>query len=164
MRPWMSSSPTGGVLRHNECHPPLSKGLYGDEEMIAQYWDETKDVLVEEIVSGWPAFLELVRRTETGSSGRGAPAIELSDDKDMTCIFIRFEGGGCTVAIGGPEGLSWPADFNDDICEYVHYDYFGSWSEVPANLAIPREKALAAVKSFLETGNIPSSVLPLVRE
>jgi len=132
--------------------------------MIAQYWDETKDVLVEEIVSDWAAFLELVQRTETGSSGRGTPAIELSDDKDVTCIFIRFEGSGCTVAIGDPEGLSWPADFNDDICEYVHYDYFGSWSEVPANLVISREKALAAVKSFLETGNIPSSVLPLVRE
>ncbi len=132
--------------------------------MIAQYWDETKDVLAEETVSDWLAFLELVQRTETGSSGRGVPAIELSDDKDGTCIFIRFEGGGCTVAMGDSEGLSWPADFSDDSCEYVHYDYFGSWSEVPANLVITREKALAAVKSFLETGNIPSSVLPLVRE
>ena len=132
--------------------------------MIAQYWDETKDVLVQEIVSDWPAFLELVRRTETGSSGRGTPAIELSDDKDATCIFIRFEEGGCTVAMGDSEGLSWPDKFNDDSCEYVHYDYFGSWSEVPANLAILREKALVAVKSFLETGNIPSSVLPLIRE
>ena len=132
--------------------------------MIAQYWDETKDVLAEETVSDWLAFLELVQRTETGSSGRGVPAIELSDDKDGTCIFIRFEGGGCTVAMGDSEGLSWPADFSDDSCEYVHYDYFGSWSEVPADLVIPREKALVAVKSFLETGNIPSSVLPLVRE
>ena len=33
--------------------------------MIAQYWDETKDVLAEEAVSDWPAFLELVQRTET---------------------------------------------------------------------------------------------------
>ena len=98
------------------------------------------------------------------SSGRGAPAIELSDGENGTCIFIRFEGGGRTVAMGDSEGLSWPADFNDDSCEYVHYDYFGSWSEVPANLVIPREKDLAAAKSFLETGNIPSSVLPLVRE
>ena len=37
--------------------------------MIAQYWDETKDVLAEETVSDWHAFLELVQRTETGSSG-----------------------------------------------------------------------------------------------
>ena len=132
--------------------------------MIAQYWDETKDVMAEEIVSDWPAFLELVRRTETGSSGRGIPAIELSDDKDATCIFIRFEGGGCTVATGDSRGLAWPVEFNNGGCEYVHYDYFGSWSEVPANLAIPREKALAAVKSFLETGDIPPSVLLLVRE
>ena len=65
---------------------------------------------------------------------------------------------------GDSEGLSWPIEFNDDSCEYVHYDYFGSWSEVPANLAILREKALVAVKSFLETRNIPSSVLPLIRE
>ena len=132
--------------------------------MIAQYWDETEDVLAKEIVSDWPAFLELVRRTETGSSGRGIPAIELSDDKDATCIFIRFEGGGCTVATGDSKGLAWPVEFNNGGCEYVHYDYFGSWSEVPANLAIPREKALAAVKSFLETGDISPSVLLLVRE
>ena len=132
--------------------------------MIAQYWDETEDVLAKEIVSDWPAFLELVRRTETSSSGRGIPAIELSDDEDVTCIFIRFEGGGCTVAAGDSKGLAWPVEFNDDSCEYVHYDYFGSWSEVPADLVIPREKALVAVKSFLETGNIPSSVLPLIRE
>ena len=132
--------------------------------MIAQYWNEMKDVLAEEVISDWRAFLELVRRTEASFSKRGIPAIELSNDKDGTCIFIRFEEGGCTVAIGDSEGLSWPADFNDDSCEYVHYDYFGSWSEVPANLVIPREKALAAVKSFLETGNVPPSVLPLVRE
>ena len=132
--------------------------------MIAQYWDETEDVLAKEIVSDWPAFLELVRRTETGSSGRGIPAIELSDDKDATCIFIRFEGGGCTVATGDSKGLAWPAGFNNGGCEYVHYDYFGSWSEVPADLVIPREKALAAVKSFLETGDISPSVLLLVRE
>ena len=132
--------------------------------MIAQYWDETEDVLAKEIVSDWPAFLELVRRTETSSSGRGIPAIELSDDEDVTCIFIRFEGGGCTVATGDSKGLAWPAGFNNGGCEYVHYDYFGSWSEVPADLVIPREKALAAVKSFLETGDIPPSVLLLVRE
>ena len=132
--------------------------------MIAQYWDETEDVLAKEIVSDWPAFLELVRRTETSSSGRGIPAIELSDDEDVTCIFIRFEGGGCTVAMGDSEGLSWPAGFNNGGCEYVHYDYFGSWSEVPADLVIPREKALAAVKSFLETGDISPSALLLVRE
>ena len=91
--------------------------------MIAQYWDETKDVPAEEPVSDWPAFLELVQRTETGSSGRGVPAIELSDDKDGTCIFIRFEGGGRTAAMGDSGRLSWPADFSDDSCEYVHYDY-----------------------------------------
>lgn len=147
-----------------EPAPLLSKGLDGDEEMIAQYWDETEDVLAKEIVSDWPAFLELVRRTETSSSGRGIPAIELSDDEDVTCIFIRFEGGGCTVAMGDSEGLSWPAGFNNGGCEYVHYDYFGSWSEVPADLVIPREKALAAVKSFLETGDISPSALLLVRE
>ena len=132
--------------------------------MIAQYWDETEDVLAKEIVSDWPTFLELVRRTETGSSGRGIPAIELSDEEDVTCIFIRFEEGGCTVAMGDSEGLSWPDKFNNGGCEYVHYDYFGSWSEVPANLVIPREKALAAVESFLETGDISPSVLLLVRE
>ena len=91
--------------------------------MIAQYWDETKDVLAEETVSDWLAFLELVQRTETGSSGRGAPAIELSDDEYGTCIFIRFEGGGRTAAMGDSGRLSWPADFSDDSCEYVHYDY-----------------------------------------
>ena len=52
--------------------------------------------------------------------------------------------------MGDSGRLSWPADFSDDSCEYVHYDYFGSWSEVPANLVIPREKDLAAAKSFLE--------------
>ena len=132
--------------------------------MIAQCWDETKDVLTEETVSDWPAFLELVQRTETGSSGRGIPAIELSNDEGGTCIFIRFEGGGCTVAAGNSEGLAWPAEFNDGGCEYAHYDYFGSWSEVPVSLVIPRERALAAVKSFLGTGSVPPSVLPLVRE
>ena len=132
--------------------------------MIAQYWDETEDVLAQEIVSDCPAFLELVRPTETSSSGRGIPAIELSDDEDVTCIFIRFEGGGCTVATGDSKGLAWPIEFNNGGCEYVHYDYFGSWSEVPADLVIPREKALAAVKSFLETGDISPSVLLLVRE
>ena len=126
--------------------------------MIAQYWDETKDVLVEETVSDWLAFLELVQRTETGSSGRGVPAIELSDDEDGTCIFIRFEGGGCTVAMGDSGGLSWPADFSDDSCEYVHYDYFGSWSEVPANLVIPRGKSLAF--THLTTRNEHRDVLP----
>ena len=102
-----------------EPAPPLSKGLDGDEEMIAQYWDETEDVLAKEIVSDWPAFLELVRRTETSSSGRRIPAIELFDDEDVTCIFIRFEGGGCTVATGDSKGLAWPAGFNNGGCEYV---------------------------------------------
>ena len=68
------------------------------------------------------------------------------------------------MATGDSKGLAWPVEFNDDSCEYVHYDYFGSWSEVPADLVIPREKALAAVKSFLETGDIPPSALLLVRE
>lgn len=79
-------------------------------------------------------------------------------------MLIQFEGGGCTASIRNDTEMFWPAAVVDDGQGFLEYDYHGSWSEIPRSVEAPRELATKALRHFFTHGDIPETVLPLVRE
>lgn len=97
------------------------------------------------------AALAWVAQTE---SGRGHPAIE----------FTRSDGSSLALAIADDRAyLGWTdslgasrGSVGDQGGEVLIFDYFGSWSEVPAEQTIPLATAINCVQRYL-AGGIPET-------
>jgi hypothetical protein len=88
----------------------------------------------------------------------------LKNSDGGTCDLIQIEGVGCTISLAEDDAFFWPVEFTDGSSGAVHYDYHGSWTEIPQEVAIPCDLAIEAFKSFFIHGSIPPNALPLIAE
>ncbi|MDO4259992.1 MAG: Imm1 family immunity protein [Actinomycetaceae bacterium] len=133
--------------------------------LTASYWHPERDEFIKVPFSEWAEFqaiYETVKALEP--SPRGFPSIDIDRDEMVVCTYIRFLDGTCTIAYGDLDRTFWPGPFYEDDEEYLEFDFNGSYSEVPRSVAIECSQALLAVRSFIEAGDIPPDVLPLIPE
>jgi hypothetical protein len=114
-----------------------------------RYWNPgdnsvvTGQLLSDELPSLLGAVIEL-------SGGRGHPAVELA----------RADGSSLTIATGGSRcALVWINPLEESFHRAggtpgpaLIYDYFGSWSAVPAEFTIAAGEALECARRFIRTG------------
>jgi hypothetical protein len=125
----------------------MSVGRYVIRTM---YWNPSDDSVVtgqlvsdEELPDLLSAVLEL-------SGGRGHPAVELA----------RADGSSLTIATDGTRcALVWINSLEESFHSaggtpgpMLIFDYFGSWSEVPAEFTIAVGDALECARRFIRTG------------
>lgn len=114
------------------------------------YWNPSDDsvvtgqlVSVGELPNLLGAVLEL-------SGGRGHPAVELA----------RSDGSSLTIATDGTRcALVWINSLEESFHSVggtpgpvLIFDYFGSWSEIPAEFTIAAGEALECAGRFIRTG------------
>lgn len=114
------------------------------------YWNASDDSVVtgqlvsdEELPNLLGSVLEL-------SGGRVHPAVELA----------RADGSSLTIATDGTRcALVWISPLKESFHSaggtpgpVLIYDYFGSWSEVPAEFTITAGEALEFARRFIRTG------------
>lgn len=124
--------------------------LMGGRVIRTQYWNPADDSAVTgQLVSeaDLPGLLGTVLEL---SGGRGHPALEL----------VRQDGSALIIATDGPRcALVWVNALKESLHRVgggpgpvLVYDYFGSWSEVPAEFTIVTREALECARRFVRIG------------
>lgn len=116
----------------------------------AQYWNPANDSAVTDQLVSEADLLSLLGRVLELNDSRGHPALEL----------VRQDGSSLVIAADGPQcALFW---FNT-LQESFHsvggtpgpvlvFDYFGSWSEAPAEFTVATHEALECARRFIRSG------------
>jgi hypothetical protein len=113
----------------------------GDDSVV------TCQLLSDELPSLLGAVIEL-------SGGRGHPAVELAR-ADGSSLTIATDGSRCALVWINPLEESFHSAGGTPGPALI-YDYFGSWSEVPAEFTIAAGEALECARRFIRTG-VPDS-------
>jgi hypothetical protein len=114
------------------------------------YWDPSEDsVVTGQLVSG-EELPDLLGTVLELNGGRGHPAVELA----------RADGSSLTIATDGARfALVWINQLEESFHSVggtpgpvLIYDYFGSWSEVPAEFTLTPGDALECASRFIRAG------------
>jgi len=97
---------------------------------------------------------QLIRQSVALRLGRGCPAVELTRP-DGASLTIGTDGQRCVLVWVNSLGNS-SHTIGKSAGATLTFDYFGSWSEVPAQWTVSLPDALADARRFLEVG-IPES-------
>jgi hypothetical protein len=98
-----------------------------------------------------PAVSDAIAKVISVRSSRGHPAVE----------FVRDDGASLSVATDGTRAfLVWTNTLGetfhsvgpDQPGPVLVFDYFGSWSEAPANQLVTLQDALGSAESFVRDG------------
>jgi hypothetical protein len=117
----------------------------------ALYFEPDRDSTVERILEPDWGVEELVRTVLDLSSARGHPAAEL----------IRLDGSSLSIGTDGTYAiLVWTDTLGDSSHSVGHgatsalvYDYFGSWSENPAEFQVPLTEAVESARQYVRDGS-----------
>lgn len=118
--------------------------------MRCRYFDPATERTVAAEVSSVQDLAGLIEAVREFQGGRGVPALELSDEKASTL----------TLGIAGQRAIVLWADPLDATFHSVSdfegnsliFDYFGSYTEVPAGFSVPIGAALRCAEYFLNLG------------
>jgi hypothetical protein len=116
-----------------------------------QYWNPADDSAVTGQLVSEVELHNLFGRVLGLSSGRGHPALELVRE-DGSSLVIATDGSRCVLiwvnpleepfhSVGGATG------------PILVFDYFGSWSEVPAEFTITTCEAVECARRFMINGS-----------
>lgn len=120
--------------------------------MEASYFDPVSEqtIKIETTEQGIPLLVEKIMSL---SSLRGHPALELkrgesylslaTDGKRASLVFINSLG----------ESFHSIGKQGDEDADPLIYDYFGSWSEVPASWLVGMDEAMECIEVFARVGS-----------
>jgi hypothetical protein len=122
--------------------------------MKACYFDPKTEETVEIHVETPEQVKAVLNQAATIGSGRGRPTVEIAKD-DGSSLAVSTDGaraflvwvdslGGSHHSVGGAADGS------------MVFDYFGSWSEAPADQLVPADEIDACIRGFL-TGASPAT-------
>lgn len=122
--------------------------------MKACYFDPKPEQTVDSHVETPEQVKAVLDQAAAISSGRGRPTVEITKD-DGSSLAVSTDGeraflvwvdslGGSHHSVGGAATGS------------MVFDYFGSWSEAPADHLVPADEIEACVRGFL-TGTSPAT-------
>jgi len=116
----------------------------------AAYWDPPSDQQVVVHVSTDDDLTRLLDLVLTLRSGRGIPALEIRRN-DGSSVSLGTDGTWALVTWTNPlkETFHSIGDHHGDV---MVFDYFGSWSEAPAEWLVLLEKATISLESYVNTG------------
>lgn len=119
--------------------------------MKACYSDPRSDETVEVPVDSPAAVAGLLDELAAMTSERGRPTLEILRDDGASLAVSQDEARAFLVWVD-PLGESHHSVGGVDD-ESMVFDYFGSWSEAPADQLIPIEQVGGCVKAFMSGGS-----------
>lgn len=124
--------------------------------MLARYLAPTSESPTELEVGSVEVLDGVFAAAGSHKSDRGVPAVELTSGEGSTLVFAQAPRGVVLLWIDSL-GESFHSVGSVNSAENtVVFDYFGSYTEVPAEFIVPFERGRAAALAFL-AGNHPAS-------
>ena len=115
------------------------------------YWNPSGDSAVTGQLVSEVELRNLFGRILELSSGGGHPALELVRE-DGASMVIATDGSRCVLSWVNPLGESFHS-MGGPTGPILVFDYFGSWSEVPAEFTIATCEALECARRFIVNGS-----------
>lgn len=125
--------------------------------MRALYFNPELEETVELTVEGVQQVAELLRTASLLRSPRGRPTLEIQRD-DGSTLSISGDGLRAFLVWVDPLGRSHHTTGGGDGARLI-FDYFGSWSEAPADQLIAMTEALASAEAFVVSGSPSTSAV-----
>lgn len=119
-----------------------------------QYWNPADDSAVTGQLVSEVELRNLFDRILELSSGRGHPALELVRE-DGSSLVIATDGSRCVLSWVNPLEESFHS-VGGAAGPTLVFDYFGSWSEVPAEFTIATCETLECARRFILNGALDS--------
>ena len=116
-----------------------------------QYWNRADDSAVTGQLVPEVELRNLFDRILGLSSGRGHPALELVRE-DGSSLVIATDGSRCILSWVNPLEESFHS-VGGATGPILVFDYFGSWSEEPAEFTIATCEALECARRFMINGS-----------
>lgn len=116
-----------------------------------QYWNPAHDSAVTGQLVSEVELHNLFDRILGLGSGRGHPALELVRE-DGASLVIATDGSRCVLSWVNPLQESFHS-VGGATGPILVFDYFGSWSEVPAKFTIATREALDCARRFIANGS-----------
>jgi len=116
-----------------------------------QYWNPAHDSAVTGQLVSEVELHNLLDRILGLSSGRGHPALELVRE-DGASLVMATDGSRCLLSLVNPLEDSFHS-VGGATGPILVFDYFGSWSEVPAEFTIATCEALECARRFMISGS-----------
>jgi hypothetical protein len=123
----------------------------GRRVIRTQYWNPSDDSAVTDQLVSEVELRNLFGRILGLSSGGGHPALELVRE-DGASLVIATDGSRCVLSWVNPLGESFHS-VGGPTGPILVFDYFGSWSEVPAEFTIATCEALECARRFIVNGS-----------
>lgn len=125
--------------------------------MLARYLPPNSESPIELEVGSSEAVDEILNAAASHKSDRGVPAIELTRAEGSTLVVAQTPLG-AVLLWSDSLGESFHSLGSGSALEHtVVFDYFGSYTEVPAEFLVPLERGRAAAHAFF-AGENPATI------
>jgi hypothetical protein len=124
--------------------------------VLARYQPPGSDSPSQFDVSSGEQLDELLARAADHFGDRGIPAVELTSDDGSTLVMGQTRRGAVLLWIDA-QGESRHSVGSGSTEDMVFFDYFGSYTEVPAEFVVSSEMGRAAALAFVN-GESPAAV------
>jgi hypothetical protein len=124
--------------------------------VLARYVPPTSDSPIELDVRSAEALDEVLAAAAHDGSERGAPALELTSGEGPTLVIAQVLQGAVLLWTDALGDSFHSVGSDSSVENTVVFDYFGSYTEVPAEFVVPLDLGLAAVRAFL-AGDHPAA-------
>ncbi len=125
------------------------------DEVIAQYMVPGSNEPTQVAIGSAAELRDVLGVVARHGGERGIPALELTGD-DGSILVIAQMGDRMVLSWVDPEGTSMHSVGSAEDGQMVVFDYFDSYTEVPAQFAVGREAAITAATAFLD-GQSPTA-------
>ena len=125
--------------------------------MLARYLPPTSESPTVLEVGSTEALEEVLRDARSQRSDRGLPAVELARAEGSTLVVAQTASGAVLLWFDSMGESFHSVGSRGSAEQTVVFDYFGSYTEVPAEFVIPLEVGRAAALAFL-AGEHPATV------
>jgi len=118
--------------------------------VVARYLDPRTDTVIEARISEADDVATVVRDAQTLASGRGRPAVDFQRGDGST---LTYASDGDRAALVWIDPLGEPFhSLGGNEGDVLVYDYFGSWSEVPAEYTVTESVAIRCLANYVALG------------
>lgn len=129
--------------------------------MRGRYLPSMSNIPIEQEVGSGDVLDEVLRGAASSESSRGVPAVELVCGDGSTLVVGQTRLGMVLFMIDSLGETMHSVGSGDLVGDTVVFDYFGSYTEVPAEFVVPVDLGRGAALAFLHGGDPAASGLTL---
>lgn len=127
--------------------PSISSGVW--TEVLARYLPPTSESPTEVELGSIEALDEILDTAACQRSDRGVSAVELTREEGSTLVVAQAGSGAVLLWIDSLGRSFHSVGSGSSVKDTVVFDYFGSYTEVPAEFVVPLEFGRASAHAFL---------------